>query len=181
MATLQFKRVTKDVEYLPFDCGVDSINEYVKNSYYPTIMQQAYAYCIMSNHIILGYYQILFRELELDDFPDEISEYNADIKEDKISSVHIRYLAIEKKYQSNKIGTNTLQVIIKDIEQFAENWPIRVIAIDARNDLVEWYEKQGFKRMRKNTVGQDISTEAMYFDCMRFSDELETYLESQYE
>ena len=35
--------------------------------------------------------------------------------------------------------------------------------------------------MRKNTVGQDISTEAMYFDCMRFSDELETYLESQYE
>ena len=96
-------------------------------------------------------------------------------------SVHIRYLAIEKKYQSNKIGTNTLQVIIKDIEQFAENWPIRVITIDARNDLVEWYEKQGFKRMRKNTVGQDISTVAMYFDCMKFSHELETYLESQYE
>ncbi len=153
---------------------------YIGEKYGNTTIQ-AYAYCIMSNHIILGYYQILFREIELDDFPDEISEYNADIKEDKISSVHIRYLAIEKKYQNKKIGTNTLQVIIKDIEQFAENWPIRVITIDARNDLVEWYEKQGFKRMRKNTVGQDISTESMYFDCMRFSDELETYLESQYE
>ena len=40
----------------------------------------------MGNHIILGYDQILFREIKLDDFPDEISEYNADVKEDKISA-----------------------------------------------------------------------------------------------
>ncbi len=181
MGTLQFKRVTQEVEKLPFDCGVASINEYVKNSYYPTIVQHAYAYSIISKEKILGYYQVMFREIELGDFPEDISDYNPGVKEDKISAVHIRYIAVDKNFHGHKIGTGTLQTIIKDVEELADVWPIRVITIDARLDLVEWYERQGFIKMKNNTVGQDIATVAMYFDCMKYSKELEEYLESQCE
>ena len=105
MGTLQFKRVTRDVEDVMFSCGVPSIDQYVKESYYPHIAQQAYAYSVMANDTILGYYQVLFQEIELTDFPDEISEIDSGIKEGKISALHIRYIAIDKNYQGNKVGT----------------------------------------------------------------------------
>ena len=47
MGKLLFEKVTKDIETIDsssFDCGVDSINGYIRESYYPTIFQEAYAY-----------------------------------------------------------------------------------------------------------------------------------------
>lgn len=177
MEILQFKKVTQDIETQPFDCGVESINEYVKNSYYPTIVQHAYAYSIMSHDKVLGYYQIMFREIELQDFPDDIADYDAGVKDGRISAVHIRYIAISEQYQKNKIGTSTLRAVIKNVIDLSDIWPIRVITIDARPDLVEWYQKEGFVKMQNNTIGQNGTTEAMYFDCLRYPDELEHYLE----
>lgn len=59
----------------------------------------------------------------------------------------------------------------------ADNWAIRLITIDARTDLVGWYEKEGFKKMKENTPGQDGVTIAMYYDCMKFSEELIEYMQ----
>lgn len=101
------------MENTSFTCGVPSIDEYVKNSYYPTIVQQAYGYSISGRGIVLGYYMIMFREIELDDFPPEIADYDPEIKDRKVSAVHIRYIAIDEKYQHNRIGTATIQAIIK--------------------------------------------------------------------
>ena len=180
MDILTFKSVTKEVEYLEFDCGIQSINEYVKNSYYPHIAQQAYAYRILGNDCLLGFYQILFKEIELDHFPEEISDYyDSEVNDEKISSIHIRYIAIDKKYQRNSVGTGTLRAIIKYVEEFSNSWPIRLITIDARPELVGWYEKEGFRKMTENTVGQDGTTIAMYFDCGRFSKELFEYIDEQ--
>ncbi len=178
MATLQFKQVTQQVESLSFDCGVNSINDYVKNSYYPLITQQAYAYSIMCGKDLLGFYQIMFREIKLNDLPDDISEYDSGIKDGIVSAAHIRYIAIDKRFHGHKIGTGTLRSIIKEVDLFSESWPIRVITIDARNDLVNWYKEEGFREMTRNTEGQDGTTVAMYFDCMKFSDALEAYINS---
>ena len=49
----------------------------------------------------------------LDDFPSEIADYDPEIKNRKVSAVHIRYIAIDEKYQHNRIGTATMQTIIK--------------------------------------------------------------------
>lgn len=178
MGILQFKRVTQDVENIEFSCGVSSIDQYVRESYYPILTQHAYAYSIMKGDIILGYYQIMFREIRLEDFPEEISEYDAGVKEDTISAIHIRYIAVDEKYQKHKIGTSTLKVIIKDVQELANSWPIRVITIDARIELIEWYKKEGFKEIENNTPGQDGVTVGMYFDCHRFAEDLEGYIDS---
>lgn len=177
MGTLQFRKVTRNVEDIHFECGKESINEYVKNSYFPTILQHAYAYSIMKGDIILGYYQILFREIELTDFPDDISEYEDSIKDGKISSVHIRFIAIDKKYQRNDLGTATLKTIIKDVSELAKHWPIRVITLDATLELHDWYEDMGFVDMKNNTPGQEGVSTAMYFDCHCFPSELNEYIE----
>ena len=149
--------------------------------YYPTIVQHAYGYSISGKGIVLGYYMIMFREIKLADFPPEIADYDPEIKERKISAVHIRYIAIDERYQHNKIGTFTIQTIIKSVKMLAVNWPIRVITIDAREDLVTWYEKLGFRKMITNTLGQDGVTVSMFFDCMQQKDEFMKYMNSIYE
>ncbi|MCM1431771.1 MAG: GNAT family N-acetyltransferase [Muribaculaceae bacterium] len=176
MGTLEFTRVTRDVEQSDFDCGVASINQYVKESYFPTIAQHAYAYAVMARGTIVGYYMLMFREIELEIFPEEIAEIDPGIKDERLSAVHIRYLAIDKRYQGNKIGTSVLHVVMKQIEDLAGQWPIRVITIDAREDLLDWYAREGFRRMLKNSPGQDGITTAMFFDCMKFSGELADYI-----
>ena len=175
MGSLEFKLVTKQVGETSFDCGVDSINEYVRKSYYPTIAQHAYAYSICSGDKVLGYYQVYFKEILLEDFPEEISDYQSEIKDGKITAAHIRFLAIDKQYHRNKIGTKTLESIIKEVKTFSKVWPIRVITIDARDDLVEWYKNEGFKLMINNTVGQDGVSTAMFFDCMNYYNELNEF------
>ncbi len=178
MATFQFRLVTQQVENSSFDCGVNSINDYVKNSYYPLITQQAYTYSITAEKVLLGYYQILFREIIIEDFPEEISDYyDPGVKDGKITSLHIRYIAIDKDYQNKNIGTGALRSIIKDVLDYADFLPIRVITIDARNDLVDWYKSEGFEEMKINTEGQDGTTVAMFYDCMKYSSELEEYLD----
>ena len=49
------------------------------------------------------------------------------------------------------------------MKMLAANWPIRVITIDAREDLVTWYEKLGFRKMVYNTPGQDGITVSMFW------------------
>ena len=163
MANLRFNKVTKNVQNISFDCGVHSINEYIKESYFPMICQQAYTYSIESDNVILGFYQILFRDVVINDFPENISDYDSEIKDGKITAAHIRFIAIDKKFQRKKIGTNVLQAII--------------ITIDALVHLVDWYKQNGFVKMINNSEGQDGFSESMYFDCMKFSDELMQYLE----
>ena len=177
MANLRFNKVTKNVQNISFDCGVHSINEYIKESYFPMICQQAYTYSIESDNVILGFYQILFRDVVINDFPENISDYDSEIKDGKITAAHIRFIAIDKKFQRKKIGTNVLQAIIKSIDDFSNYMPIRVITIDALVHLVDWYKQNGFVKMINNSEGQDGFSESMYFDCMKFSDELMQYLE----
>lgn len=178
MAILEFRKVTQDVENCSFDCGIDSINKYVKESYYPAITQHAYAYIILYKERVMGYYQFLFREVELEDLPDEVSDYNPNVKDFGVSAVHLRFIAIDKKYQGRNIGTEVLKIIIKNILDLADQWPIRVFTIDAERNLVDWYESLGFKHMLRNTPGQDGTTVAMYFDCMKYAYELESYVEA---
>ena len=63
----------------------------------------------------------------------------------------------------------------------SDDWPIRVITIDARCDLVHWYEIEGFKKMPINTSGQDGVTVAMYYGLLKNNEELQSYIEEMYE
>ena len=72
-----------------------------------------------------------------------------------------------------------MRVIIKRVLEFAQFWPIRVITIDALNDLVEWYKEMGFVVAMKNTPSQNGVSTLMYYVCDVFAEELEKY-EAEY-
>lgn len=175
MGTLYFKKVTQSVESCPFDCGVQSINEYVKGSYYPLIIQHAYAYSIMSGNSVLGYYQVMFKDIALDKFPEHIADYSFDNNYMKVTAIHLRYIAIDKKYQRHKIGTAAMEIFMKECRKLADNWPVRAITIDANVDLVGWYKKFGFHEMPCNAGSQEGVTTPMYYAFTTYNRELSEY------
>lgn len=92
--------------------------------------------------------------------------------------MEIKYLAIDQKFQRKKIGTAVLPIIIKSIKDYTLLFPIRLITIDARDDLIEWYKSFGFVEFPQNQEWQEGYTTKMYIDCMIRSKELEEYLQS---
>lgn len=180
MAELSYKFLDKEVENGTFDCGVPSINDYVYASFFATLLQHGYAYQILyKKNIVIGYYMITFNHVRIDDCPETVSEYTSELSE-FLYCVEIKYLAIARDYQKRKIGTNVLPSIIKSIKDYALSFPIRLITIDARVDLVDWYKRMGFREFPHNPEWQDGYTTKMYMDCLIRQEELERYIESFY-
>lgn len=177
MSKLTCRFLQEDVKPGMFDCGMDTINEYVVESYLATLLQHGYAYQILYGNIVVGYYMLTFNHVMIEDCPDSISEYTSGLS-NFLYCVEIKYLAIDKKYQKRGIGSSILGIIIKDIKDYALKFPIRLITIDARNDLLDWYKKFGFIEFPENPEWQKGYTTKMYLDCMINKEALEIYTSS---
>lgn len=178
MSQLTYRLLRQDVERGDFDCGIESINEYVFQSYWATLLQHGYAYQIEYSNRILGYYMITMNHVLLEECDEKIAEYTSGLS-DFIYTIEIKYLAIGKQYQGKKIGTEALKTIIKSIKDFLYQIPFRLITIDARNDYVKWYERFGFVKCPVNSAGQDGYTTKMYLDCLKDIEKLKKYQDMQ--
>ena len=174
MSKLTYRLLQQDVNPDDFDCGIDSINEYVYCSYLATLLQHGYAYQIEYKNKIIGYYMITINHILLEDCNDEIADYTSGLS-NYIYSIEIKYLAIHRNYQRKGIGTEVLKSIIKGIKDFLYRIPFRLITIDARNDYIQWYKRFGFIECSKNSIGQEGYTTRMYLDCLQHEEELKKY------
>lgn len=177
MSKLRYKILESDITEGMFDCGVESINKYVIHSYLATLLQHGYAYQIFYEDKVIGYYMITFSHIRIEDCPEAISDYTSGLS-DFLYSIEIKYLAIDKRYQKRKIGTYVLSSVVKNIRECTQVFPIRLITIDARVDLVKWYERMGFVQFPYNTEHQNGYTVKMYIDCLLRQKKLEEYMES---
>lgn len=159
-----------------FDCGNPAINKYVESSYFATLYQQCYAYKIMYKSVVVGYYMITLRDVALSDCISEISDYQMGEFGDYIPSLYINYLAIETKFQKNKIGTKTLEKIITETRQLTNILPIRFITINAVPDKIDWYKKIGFSEMGKDI---DSVNKYMFIDLIKNKQQLVDYCDEK--
>lgn len=174
MSKMTYKLLQCDVKQDDFDCGVESINKYVYESYWATLLQHGYAYQIEYDSRIIGYYMITINHMMLEDCDEKISEYSSGLS-NYIYTVEIKYLAIRKNLQGKKIGTAVLKSIIKSIKDYLYYIPFRLITIDARDDYIRWYESLGFIKCPVNSAGQDGYTTKMYLDCILNEEKIKEY------
>lgn len=165
MGQLYFDMLEEAVCDDSFNCGNHSIERKISESYWLTILQHAYAYKISTDGIILGYYMILFRKIALAHCPDNISEYYSGMM-DYCISVHLDYLAVDKRYQHKKIGTNTMKIIINSVLRLAKRFPVRLITIDALKEYYSWYQAIGYSAFNENDMDDGNTTIKMYMDCL---------------
>lgn len=176
MGTLYFKRVTREVESTDFDCGVASINQEIKDSYYPTLTREANAFSILYNDVVIGYCAVVFNEVAYDNFPEDLSDNGAGWKANSITVIHIKYIAVDKQYQHKGLGTAILRSLIAKARQLGNEWPIRAITMDARNELVNWYSKENFEKMCANPAQQEGVSTAMFIEFNPYDDELNRFI-----
>lgn len=164
MGKLSFKLLSDEVHQGEFCCGNNSIETSICSSYYATLLKQAYAYKIYDEDVIVGYYMIYLKKINLDVMERlENDEYNSGVVDGYISA-HISYIAIAENKQRRKYGTYALKGIIKILLSLSRSLPIRLITLDALAEYEDWYYHIGFRRI----LGMDDTNEIipMYMDCM---------------
>lgn len=168
---LEIKKISSDVVLGSFDCGNQSINNLISQSYYPTLLHQGHAFCVHYNGQVIAYYMLSIIAFNIDKCPPDVKEYlEHSIKNSfnkHFAAVHIQYLAVDKQYQKYGIGTQLLKRIIKSTQALCKQWPIRFITLDALDDKVPWYRKNGFKEFG---FGDTDHATTMYLDCVSQKD-----------
>lgn len=169
---LEIKKISSDDDILDnFDCTNPSINKLIKKSYYPTLLRQGYTFCVSCQGITIAYYMLNFMYFDIESFPDDISDYYDASFGNGLCSVHIKYIAVDKQYQKQKVATNILQHIMDSTKTLSNGWPVRFITLDALTDKVKLYRKLGFKELEPEDIHSPTVT--MYYDCTP-SDEIES-------
>lgn len=175
MGRMSIKKIESDISK-SFDCGNSSINSLVYESYYPTILQHAYAFEVRVDERITGYFMCRFSTIEIEACPDEISNYMSENFK-KCASVHVEYIAIDKFYQGYGIGKSVIYHIIQWSRNLCRVYPIRLITLDALKEKYEWYQNLGFLAFDENDMADSSPTIRMYIDCLLEKELVYNYIE----
>ena len=176
--SLNIRPISAKSETAAFDCGNPSIETRIKNAYYASLLREGYAYEIIANRQLVGYYMITLTTINGTGIPEETREYTSGVYRSlRYAAVEITFIAIDQRYQHNKIGTTVLQGVIKDIRSLSQRIPIRFIVIDALKEKVGWYKKLGFFLLNDDLSAADnCATVKMLIDCFCDKEGLEHYL-----
>lgn len=153
-----------DKEVIGFKCANSSIEQQIRDSYFITLLKQAYGHQIVIDGAVIGYYMLYFKGVQLDEINKIMDEEYKSNMADYYMAMHIRYLAIDERLQHKGIGTCVLRGIIAEILRLSKIYPIRIITIDALSEYYEWYKNIGFKDFPGR--GIDGITYPMFMDCM---------------
>lgn len=175
MSKISIERLRQDVQLEEFDCENASLNEQIVESYFPTLLQYAYAYRVIVDDRVVAYYMIKFKTIHMDIAPDEIAEYTTSIVND-CSAIHIKYIAVDKMYKNHGIGTYILKTIVAQALRLAQQFPISLVTLDALSDKYEWYIKRGFKAFSEKELQKNEPTIQMFMKCILDMDTVNNYV-----
>lgn len=153
-----------DKEVKGFNCANSSIEKQIDDSYFITLLKQAYGYQILIDDKVVGYYMLYFKNINLEEISNIMKEEYESCMVSYYMAMHIRYLAIDERVQHHGIGTYVLKGLIAEILRLSELYPIRIITIDALLEYYEWYKSIGFRDIPG--LDRDGIKVPMYIDCM---------------
>ena len=155
MAVLRLKVVDNDD--IPVDCGVESINDMMKSSFYKVLCKQGLAYNIMLDDKIVGNCLMQFSTIQTED-----EDYYAD--ETIFTAVEIRYIGIDVSYQRRGIGSSVVKALISIAEAISSKLPVRFLILESFLDKVDWYKSFGFTEYYRDSNSKHLNTSSMRLD-----------------
>ena len=174
MGKLIIEKLDHEILENTFSCGNKSIDSQIKESYFPTLLQYAYAYQVSLDNTVVGYYMIGLRSIKMDFVPEEIQEYKTSLV-NSVGALHIPYIAVSEKYQNRNIGTYVLRAIMLQVKNLCKIVPIAVMTLDALKEKYEWYKKRGFKPFDEKELVNEDSIIRMYVNCILDMEAVENY------
>lgn len=124
------------------DCGVDSLTEWLdKRAWKNQIIGVSRTFVVTNGEIVIGYYCLSSAAIDRIEIP-RAKQRNMP---DPIPAVLIGRLAVDVRYQGQKIGLSLLQDAIDRIVRASQNIGVAYILVHALDDTAKrFYEINGF-------------------------------------
>lgn len=125
-----------------FDCGVDSLNEWLdKRAWKNQVLDVSRTFVITNGEVVIGYYCLSSAAIDRIELPKSRQRNMPD----PIPAILIGRLAIDLRYQGQKIGLSLLQDAICRIITASQSIGIAYILVHALDDAAKrFYELNGF-------------------------------------
>ena len=166
-------RLTNEHDFKPFDCKDDDLNQFLlEDSKDFATSLIAVTYLLESDRHTVAFFSLLNDKISAEDFASNRKWQS--FRKDAISpakrfrsypAVKIGRLAISHEYKGNNIGTAILDYI-KELFLDNNRTGCKFITVDAYDQSLGFYEKNGFKFFTDEDKGHD--TRAMYFDLLPY-------------
>jgi predicted N-acetyltransferase YhbS len=125
-----------------FDCGVDSLNEWLdKRAWKNQVLDVSRTFVITNGEVVIGYYCLSSAAIDRIELPKSKQRNMPD----PIPAILIGRLAVDLRYQGQKIGLSLLQDTICRIITASQSIGIAYILVHALDDATKrFYELNGF-------------------------------------
>ena len=125
-----------------FDCGVESLNEWLdKRAWKNQVLDVSRTFVITNGEVVIGYYCLSSAAIDRIELP-KAKQRNMP---DPIPAILIGRLAVDLRYQGQKIGLSLLQDAICRIITASQSIGIAYILVHALDDAAKrFYELNGF-------------------------------------
>jgi predicted N-acetyltransferase YhbS len=125
-----------------FDCGVDSLNEWLdKRAWKNQVLDLSRTFVITNGAVVIGYYCLSSAAIDRIELPKSRQRNMPD----PIPAILIGRLAVDLRYQGQKIGLSLLQDAICRIITASQSVGIAYILVHALDDATKrFYDLNGF-------------------------------------
>ena len=149
--------LTKDFNYQSFDCGIDSFNNYLKNTAFIDMgsRKQAQVYVLPVEKVVVGYYTIEPFAFEPSELPEKLAKKRA--MNLKVSSWLIGRLARDLSVKGQGIGEKLLMDALQRIKRLSYEGGGYCVIVDMEYEktdkqykkLYDFYTSFGFELLDK--------------------------------
>jgi len=141
---------------LDFDCRDEELNDFIyKDALNHLYENLAVTYLCLLDDIVVGFVSISNASIKIN------KEHKKKMKFQypEFPSARIGRVAIDKKYNGKGIGSCIIKWVFGKCEDIGEDIGIRFVSVDAYDESIMFYEKNGFHLFKSNKRNKP-----MYFD-----------------
>ena len=164
MGAICYTLLENQNELTDFDCGNESINKLVSDSFYPHILKQRQVHKLSYAGYRVGFYSVSVAGISLEESDAPVADYYASTP--SFAAIVLNYLAVDKIVQGNGIGSAALKHIIAEARALYAAWPVRLLILDALRSKLSWYLQHGFALLNQADMNGTSETVRMYLDLM---------------
>ena len=128
-------------------------------------MKIAVTYLCRYNNQLVGFITLCTNSVEFS--WNQLKEIDEDIRHKEIPALKVAWIGTHKNHRRRGIGSFMMLSAVDLALKLSEKIGVRLITLDTREDLISYYQKQGFKLINKET--KDREHPVMYFDLLKDS------------
>lgn len=139
-----------------FNCGNNDLNIFLRNFAWANDRNGiGKTYVLINKNVIYGFFTLSSAQIKRSSLIDET---DTRLPRYPIPAIRLARLAVDKKYQGQKIGSRLLKEALVKIVNASNVVGIYLIVVEPKIEAIGFYEKYGFKRLDEKTYYITLST-----------------------